>query len=276
MPITAVPSIQTPVSQQLAYILSIYPILASILSYSNCSSITSLAHTCRTLHYILSTTIGPLRKPFPGCTGDLRLCTGCQTPVCKSCRQSTIEVQKPATVMAEHGYRHALVCRRIRGSRQFWNARVETQADLIRHKMKQKDFCQLCLPNNWQNRFYGSLSGAFNGQSQRELVIGAYSSTYERYMSDRYGMDPAKERLLLALHVYWESVPQAHTTCMCDGYNAGCPSLPHIVKIEDLPEESELVAFVLLPEALRNLLQDKIPVYIRLSHIRRGNAVQPA
>ncbi|KAF8453253.1 hypothetical protein BGX38DRAFT_423628 [Terfezia claveryi] len=270
MPIPAPTSIQTPVSQglqQLAYILSIYPILASILSYSNCSSITSLAHTCRTLHYILSTTVGPLCKPFPGCTGDLKLCTGCQTPVCKSCRQSTIQVQKPATVMAEYGYRHALLCRRTKGSRQFWNARVETQADFIRHKMKQKDLCQLCLPANWQIRIHGS---------QRELVIGAYSSTYERYMSSRRGMDPAKERLLLALHVYWESVPQAHTTCMCDEYNAGCPSLPHIVRIEDVPEESELVAFVSLPETLRSLGHDQIPVYIRLSHIRRSNAGQSA
>jgi len=33
-----------------------------------------------------------------------------------------------------------------------------------------------------------------------------------------------------------------HTTCYCDGFRTGCDVSPHVVRVADVPVDSELVA----------------------------------
>lgn len=212
---TASPYTPTPRSpDRLAQILSRYPILESILSYSHRPSIISLAHTCRTLHFILTATIGRLRKPFPRCTEDLKLCDLCQTLACKDCTQETRELLQPVAF--------GVYCDQYNQPVNI-NSLICTRACLpdMRQIFEPIHFCEVCLPKH---------------------DILTIDRTW--ILPNMYPLQP------VITHLRWEDVPQADRACQCNGLSTGCEELPHLAMVEYgclRLAESEFVGYVKLP-----------------------------
>ncbi|KAF8432275.1 hypothetical protein BGX38DRAFT_261389 [Terfezia claveryi] len=79
----------------LAQVLSIYPTLRPILSYSHRADIIYLAPSCRTLNSILRDSVSPLCPPFPRCTWAPEFCHWCRAIVCTSCKVRVQRQHKP-------------------------------------------------------------------------------------------------------------------------------------------------------------------------------------
>ena len=247
--------------ERLAYILSLYPILESILSFSHRSNIINLAYTCRTLYSTLTTTVGPLCKPFPRCTEDLKPCTLCPIPVCKDCRQDTFELQKQAEQMSDYGYAYGLVLWRTPGLTEeisvlLQQASYKMGYVVIKQRIEHKHFCELCFSKHRPN-----MDKVVPGERPEWLERSVRN--YERAIN--HEIDLVEARVLPVMDVKWEGVPHADNTCTCSRFNTGCGISPHLVRVENLPMESELVAFVWLPMSVRSGVsgvQAKVPVYV--------------
>ncbi|RPB21212.1 hypothetical protein L211DRAFT_889947, partial [Terfezia boudieri ATCC MYA-4762] len=267
--------------QQLADILSIYPILESFLSFSHRTNIVNLAQTCRTLHDILTTRVRALRNPLPRCTVNLKPCTLCNMQVCEDCRLETIELEKPSSVWSSRLYDYALVCGHTAASREriskFLQLETSTTSQLetsttsyvqVMHKIEHKLFCELC--------FCKRLPHIRKPVSEKRAeILGPTALCKE--LEWNTSLDVPKERALAVRYIMLEDLPEYYSTCACDRYNSGCERSPHMVKVEDVPANSELVGMVVLPASLpegQNSWNNIIPLYVEVSIPAWGQEVQ--
>ncbi|KAF8424334.1 hypothetical protein EV426DRAFT_94367 [Tirmania nivea] len=248
-------------SEKLARILSIYPILESLVEHSHRSHILNLSRTSHALHDVLSTTIGPLCKPFRSCIENLNRCALCQEIVCKDCGQETHELEKPTEVMTEYGFTYALLCGQTPALRNQISKTLQKVSyrwgyGIIRQTIEHKNFCDTCFPKYRPTMGKSALERRPDWVNQNILSI---ESDLNRWI------DPVTARGLVATDLKWENLPQAHGICNCDGFSAGCKASPHIVKVESLPVECELAAFVWLPESVRGDLPGvhvNVPIFV--------------
>ena len=139
--------------------------------------------------------------------------------------------------------------------------------ELVRYRLEPKDFCEACA-----SQYYYNILPELN--RNRESVIGQTLMASERsrnlIAAERSRIllmpwDPVRFRGLLTAHLQWGDISRTSSTCLCNEFGRQCEASPHIVKVEDLPGESELVAFVRLPEVLRGTYSgsyESIPVYV--------------
>jgi len=229
--------------EHLVYLMSSYPILKSILDNSHRQSIINLASTCRQLHIILSTTIDPITKPFPACKADLQ-CTLCRMPLCEDCGLKTMELQKPAQMLLFNQCRsqYGLVYGRSYASRKEMSMFLRNDSHnrvyvFATHVIDYNQFCCVCYPKH-QPKIRKVISRT------RSELLGPTVMGIEWEGNSAWHAKVMRRQAAMCLG--WGDLPQGYKTrpCTCQGFNTGCDISPHYVRVEDLPVDGELVAFV--------------------------------
>jgi len=233
----------------LVCILSRYPILESILSFSHRSSISNLAQTCDTLQKILGPTISKLRNPFPRCNKDLKGCTMCHTPVCKDCSEDVTELETPCETMTFYGYEYALLGGCTQQSRQEISLKLQTIVHACRYpeeisqRINRYYFCEVC-----SHKPRVELGKVVNGD-EPEWVL----DHYRRYqdpccLSGRFP------------RVRWPHVGVQGSPSPCTCTRSGCGASIHLVRVQCLPIHCDLAGFVHYYGDLPEDLIDKLPL----------------
>ncbi|KAF8433072.1 hypothetical protein BGX38DRAFT_1223976 [Terfezia claveryi] len=221
----------------LLHMLGIYPILESILSTGHRCEIVNLARTCRVLHFTLTTTVGRLQKPFPSCTKDLQPCILCNTLVCEHCREDTMEQELPGEMLSRMNLSFALLGGNTPTSRGEISTRLQEPRNvhtctLVQH-IRHNYFCEVC--------FYKPR--ATMGKSISHNKPEWY---WESRVREETGLNNAVSgiRFLRIPYLVWDDVPNGDSTCICAMFETGCQISPHIVRVENLPIESEWAGLV--------------------------------
>ena len=230
MPTTTSPMVRS--VELLHRVLSIFPILHAILSSTHRSAIIHLARTSRALHTILTEAIKRLRNPFPRCLPPLKACYYCQVPVCKDCQHEVKALAGPSRVMSRLGIHRALLSAHRPGSTKqreiFTCVRwlTPTSPDMtFRHGIEIKQVCEPCF-------------ATFNENYKNKLI------------------EPAVVTFPV---LKWTNMP--HSTCKCS--NPDCGADQHLVPVESIAPDSQLVAFVEIPpEWKRSRTETMAGVYL--------------
>ncbi|KAF8449548.1 hypothetical protein BGX38DRAFT_551184 [Terfezia claveryi] len=205
-------------------IFNAYPILESILSYSHRPDIINLARTCRTIHLTFTATVGKLRNAFPRCTSLLNRCFLCNIPLCKDCRLERREQEKPGETMVREGYEYAFLWRRAP------NQKLHTDGlgailhgdlrGIIDQEIKCVWFCEECFhkpytPMGKPVRHNWKLFSGSSHHLQRQVFVQT---------------------------MWMGCVPNAASPCTCAMFDTVCEASLHLVKVENLPIQSEFAA----------------------------------
>ncbi|RPB21200.1 hypothetical protein L211DRAFT_851707 [Terfezia boudieri ATCC MYA-4762] len=199
-----------------------YPILESVLSCSHRPDIVNLARTCHTLHLTFTTTVGKLpnlRKAFPSCTTDLKRCFLCNIPVCERCQHVTDRQETPGETLGRLRYEYALLGRNVPHDDLLARTRGEVRWNTYSH-IKRFFLCEIC-------------------RLKPEAIVG---KCVQRDWSISASTDGGQLRQLQVPMLPWLKVPNVDTACPCDKFGTECEALPHLVRVESLPIQSELVA----------------------------------
>lgn len=235
--------------QRLEYILSVYPILRSILSSSHRTSIISLGRTCHNIRSTLTSTVGPLSKSFPICMEELKQCAICHTPVCIDCSQVAVQLQKPAVLLSYNKCIYTVVGEDTpalteaawmaieRGSNNMFHFNM---CGFSRYRGDHHYMCQFCFPNQ------GPGMNTVVSDKEPEWVGRSITNTQTR---GRHQIDLA--RRLAVTEVVWEDVPRAQSGCTCPNFNPGCQSTVHLVRVEGRLVDRKLALFAWMPLSLR-------------------------
>jgi len=176
----------------------------------------------------------------------------CKRRVCEDCGPQVIELEKQVSVMRAEGYLHALVCGGAAESVAAISKTLKSRLAYVwvERKLERNRFCQMCL-SEWNQLRISS------GEStRRQELMGQVAMDVERDISR------IQQRHVLAL-AYLDA-PHIPHTCRCAGFSTGCPYDSHIVGINKVPVESELVGLLTVPRAWQYVipLQPVIPVYV--------------
>jgi len=245
----------------LTHILSLYPILESVLHFSHRSNVVNLAQTCRTLRDLLTTRLRAQSNLFRSCTVDLQPCTLCKTPVCEGCRQYAMDLEKPSSAWSSREYDYALVCRGTAESREGITSFLEwiystVLLEPVRHEIVPHPFCDTCF-----GKYLPRISNPASGK--RSQLLGHLARAKEAEWNSNE--DRVNVRILVAASMMLSDVPNYHKACACDRDNTGCDRWPHIVKVRDIPMESELVGNVCMPGSLPGAQfgwNNYVPLYV--------------
>ncbi|RPB21222.1 hypothetical protein L211DRAFT_840835 [Terfezia boudieri ATCC MYA-4762] len=236
----------------IASIIGIYPILECILANSHRQSIINLANTCRTVRTILTTMVGPLCKPFPRCTRNRTVCIHCQIPVCADCQEQTSRLQRPAEVASSSDVIYCLVYEGSPASRDLVSRFLLEESQhgyytIITQFLIYQTVCALCFAKH-QPHLRTEMS------PQRRELIGYFGARLE-YMWNRESPGGNRRRLAV-IPLAWKNLdPIRNGPCYCTGLNIECNNNPHFMRIEYVPLESELVAWVRFQDS-------EMPMYV--------------
>jgi len=221
----------------LTRILSIFPTLRPILSYSHRSDIINLAHTCRTLNAIIPNTVAPLRKPFRSCTVRLRACELCGATVCAGCQKVIREPESPPAAMSRLHIHRAIF---MHMASHEYEARLKMQNILTYMEL------QPCCGGRWVS--------VLQRAAVKITCAWCFAKHTQHHIRNRV---PRVPRVFRVPTLDWSEVPQTHTTCACtDSNKAQCEGDKRLVDIGDVAVESQLVALVALPREQISCLTD--------------------
>jgi len=218
-----------PRNVQLLYrLLTTYPTLAAILSYSHRSDIIHLARTCQSFNLLLTASIAPLRNAFPRCKLYLTPCHVCQAFVCRECKQDVQELEKPRVV----------------------NTNILVSKALLMAPYLRRPTTSI-LQSLHEARLEHTLESGYLRILQdigtRALCVACFTKHNEGQTSIS-DIVPVDARLLDAPTLEWNDVPHTHTRCTCVPSNQSqCVGDMYLVEPADVPVNSELVALVNLP-----------------------------
>ncbi|KAF8453252.1 hypothetical protein BGX38DRAFT_1178875 [Terfezia claveryi] len=216
--------------QLLHRILSIYPTLETILSFSHRGSVIQLSRTSRSLHSLLTSSINPLRQPFPLCAPPLNPCYHCHVLLCQGCKHEVRLPEGPPGVMSRLNIHSAIVSKHEPGSFQWqdmitcirWLSPLRPVVRFTRG-VEIKEVCDFCF--------------------------AVHNEDYRNKLVETVAMElPTLE---------WTELP--HGTCGCS--NLSCGADQHIVQIDCVPRDSVLVAFVKVPPEWRSGNEAMVSVY---------------
>ncbi|KAF8449602.1 hypothetical protein BGX38DRAFT_554245 [Terfezia claveryi] len=211
----------------LARVLSIYPTLRPILSYSHRADIIHLARTCRTLSSILRDSVSPLCTPFPRCTSALESCHWCRAIICTSCKAEVQWQQKPYLKDVTGGELHA------------------NYAMVIRTEASTKPVFDVFF-RDWlyQRSYYAKQI------IQTTTVCASCFSAYKAPMPTQ--LKAAGTRSTVVEELHWDELPNTHSMCNCtDQTKAECEGDKRFIEFKDISLSSVLWAVLKLPQELR-------------------------
>jgi len=107
---------------------------------------------------------------------------------------------------------------------------------LVRQTIEHNHLCELCPK---------TLAKMGKVVSGRPEWVDHYMLIGEKVLNQV--MDQTGARVLIVAELRWEDMPQRDRVCTCSGFSTGCEASPHLVRVESLPVQSELAAFVQLP-----------------------------
>ncbi|KAF8453254.1 hypothetical protein BGX38DRAFT_1178878 [Terfezia claveryi] len=220
-----------PRQELLEYILGIYPILESILSYSHRPSIMNLARTCHSLRSILTATVGPLSKPFSICTERLNSCALCHITLCIACGEDTIELPSPAVLLSDDECIYTVLgaC-----SPELHEAlRMATE-----RAMQDRDIF-----------FLEVISLEVIKQASEDTPQWAGRTIPNPETPGKHEIDPT--RRLVVMEIKWEDVPHADNACTCLEFNPACEASVHLVRVKCGLVKGALSVFAWVPLSLR-------------------------
>ncbi|RPB26417.1 hypothetical protein L211DRAFT_847067 [Terfezia boudieri ATCC MYA-4762] len=212
----------------LTQVLSIYPTLRPILSYSHRADIIHLARTCRTLNSILRDSVFPLCTPFPRCTSALEICHWCRAIVCNSCK---VRVQQQHKPYVEDGT----------GTLNINEAMVITPLNQPNFNV---DIILQILQYRGDRTYHRGIQVI-----QNTTLCASCFSTYKGPMP---GRTRAYNQPHMVKELNWDELPNTHTTCNCTpNTQADCEGDKRLMEFKDIPLGSLLFAVVKLPQELR-------------------------
>jgi len=229
----------------LVWMLTIYPILQPILSYSHRADIIHLAWASRTLHSTIKAYVALIAKPFRSCTKGFKPCDICQAITCYQCRGRPLVREGPPSVMARLNIRKVIfISMHTRGpSFKFLN-RV--------HRREMKGFLAGASHKGVQHTSVLHLGKYKQNWCESCLRANRHSIMWWARLWQAYV--PTRE---------WKDIPETHTTCTCTHKNRKqCVGDKHLVDIQDIPMGSQIAALVELPPSLRSDGNTQCAVYI--------------
>ncbi|KAF8432291.1 hypothetical protein BGX38DRAFT_1226434 [Terfezia claveryi] len=172
--------------------------------------------------------------------------------MCADCQERTSRLEWPAEV-ARHVI-YGLVYGGSPGSRQniLRFLREESQHKhhtIIRWKLIYQVVCALCFAKH-QPHLRTEVS------PQRPELIGHLGVELEKHWK---AQGPGDRREPAVMLLEWVDLsPIRKGICYCNGFNVSCNNAPHVIRIENVPVESELVAWV----TVRGGRRRSMPMYV--------------
>ncbi|RPB21207.1 hypothetical protein L211DRAFT_851580 [Terfezia boudieri ATCC MYA-4762] len=172
-------------------------------------------------------------------------------------------LEQPSSVWSSQLYDYNLVSGRTAASRERISNFLQLETSTTRygqvmHKMELKICCELCFCKRLLH-IHKPVS------EKRAQILGPTALCKE--LEWNTSLDVPKERALAVRYIMLEDLPEYYSMCACDSYNSGCERSPHMVKVEDVPANSELVGMVVLPGTSRgghNSWNNIIPLYVEI------------
>ncbi|RPB19733.1 hypothetical protein L211DRAFT_852923 [Terfezia boudieri ATCC MYA-4762] len=224
----------TPRSLELLHhILSIYPILETILSSSHRGSVIQLARSSKSLQSLLSSSIKPLQRPFPLCASPLKPCYHCHVPLCRGCKHEVKLPEGPSAVISRLNI--SAVMSRLNIS-AFMSRLNIGSAIVSKHKPGSPERQKILTCIRWliPLRPVVRLTRGVEIKDLCDSCLAVHNKDYRNKL--------VKEVEMALPILEWTELPHAHATCKCR--NLDCEADQHLVQIDCVPRDSVLVAFV--------------------------------